>query len=384
MRREARWLVVLVAIQLGVWPSGAQAQGSPTIAVEPRVAGPGDAIVVRGQGWDNDCAVVLTFDADEGPRLGAAVPDQGAFMTEVTVPTDAAPGDHRLVATGRLFGDVDTQPAACGELSGTRSAATLEVRAPETTELVLSHDQVEFGAVSVGDEVEERLFATNVGTVTLERVAVDLDAAGEDFVVTDDACTQQLLRPEESCAFTVVFRPDEPADARATLVVTSDELDAPRTATLRGTGVPAGPELVAVPDVAGMARDQAERTLRSAGLALDADPGPADARVKAQEPAAGELVDVGTPVAVTLVVGDPRTDELLWALAALLGLATVGITTRAHGRSRRWLRTHVRLDPHGAASIKATVDQPDRQLSAAIRFEPRADAGTQSLREVGR
>jgi beta-lactam-binding protein with PASTA domain len=70
-------------------------------------------------------------------------------------------------------------------------------------------------------------------------------------------------------------------------------------------------QAVAVPDVGGATRDDAQRILEAAGLTLGViEPGdaPGDARVDFQSPSAGGQARVGSPVNVILVE-DGQADE---------------------------------------------------------------------------
>jgi hypothetical protein len=204
------------------------------------------------------------------------------------------------------------------------------------------------------------------------------------FEVAEDRCTEQVLRPEDSCELLVAFRPAAEGQPGDVLVVASD--DAPRTVSLSGTGV-AETSLVAVPDLVGLSLDEAEQATSAAGLALVPQrPGEAaDTTVDGQDPAPGTLVTTGTPVAVTLsgVEGTQDLGWLPWAGAGLLGVLALA---RAAGRRRssRWVRKHVRVRPRSQVPVEIITEELEGTASHAVRIAVRAHAGVQSVHEVTR
>jgi beta-lactam-binding protein with PASTA domain len=71
-------------------------------------------------------------------------------------------------------------------------------------------------------------------------------------------------------------------------------------------------QIVAVPEIRGATRDQAQQVLSAAGLTLGVlEPAgaPADAVVEFQNPAAGEQARVGAPVDVILTVEEEPEEE---------------------------------------------------------------------------
>lgn len=74
----------------------------PTLTVEPGTAYPGDTVSVVGQGFPAGVPVVVQLRDAEGNPVGDAVtvtPDEACgFVTDLTVPEDAEPGDHVVEA----------------------------------------------------------------------------------------------------------------------------------------------------------------------------------------------------------------------------------------------------------------------------------------------
>jgi LPXTG-motif cell wall-anchored protein len=74
----------------------------PTLTVEPSAAYPGDTVSVVGQGFPAGVPVVVQLHDAEGNAVGEPVtvtPDDACgFITELTVPADAEPGDHVVEA----------------------------------------------------------------------------------------------------------------------------------------------------------------------------------------------------------------------------------------------------------------------------------------------
>ncbi len=70
----------------------------PTLTVEPNAAYPGDTVSVVGQGFPAGVPVVVQLRDAEGNPVGDPItvtPDEACgFITDLTVPEDAEPGDH--------------------------------------------------------------------------------------------------------------------------------------------------------------------------------------------------------------------------------------------------------------------------------------------------
>lgn len=74
----------------------------PTLTVEPGSAFPGDTVLVVGQGFPAGVPVVVQLRDAEGNPVGEPItvtPDEACgFITDLTVPEDAEPGDHVVEA----------------------------------------------------------------------------------------------------------------------------------------------------------------------------------------------------------------------------------------------------------------------------------------------
>ena len=74
----------------------------PTLTVEPSAAYPGDTVSVVGQGFPAGVPVVVQLHDAEGNPVGEPItvtPDETCgFITDLTVPEDAEPGDHVVEA----------------------------------------------------------------------------------------------------------------------------------------------------------------------------------------------------------------------------------------------------------------------------------------------
>lgn len=74
---------------------------TPTVGVSDSTVLPGQEITVSGDRWFPGSTVSLSFQSTP-VRIGTAtVRADGSFSTRVTIPADATPGDHQIVARGR-------------------------------------------------------------------------------------------------------------------------------------------------------------------------------------------------------------------------------------------------------------------------------------------
>jgi hypothetical protein len=98
--------------------------------------------------------------------------------------------------------------------------------------------------------------------------------------------------------------------------------------------------------------------------------------------------EILTPEALAASTQRPWERNPLWllvAVAALLLLVTAVPAIRGERgrRQRRWVRQHVRAEPH-SSPIDVTVDRdPHSAPTFAIRLQPHNDIGTQTLKEGG-
>lgn len=77
-----------------------QGQG-PQLSLEPAAGLAGSEVAAKGSGFRGDCGVRLYFDAETGTALATAdVDESGAFSAQLTVPPQAAGGQHAVLAHG--------------------------------------------------------------------------------------------------------------------------------------------------------------------------------------------------------------------------------------------------------------------------------------------
>ncbi|GAB3756969.1 hypothetical protein GCM10027591_06310 [Zhihengliuella somnathii] len=78
----------------------------PAITVDPGTVAPGDVTSATGSGYfPNSTASVQLVDpagAPVGDPISVPTDENGAFVTDVPVPADAAPGDYTVVGTDDL------------------------------------------------------------------------------------------------------------------------------------------------------------------------------------------------------------------------------------------------------------------------------------------
>lgn len=99
-----RRMIAIAALLVIAVPTAAQAQYTPSpllsISLSSTVAGPGDTITVETSGWEPGSEVQITLEP--GGRVLATViaDDTGTAVAEVTIPTDLAPGEYTITASG--------------------------------------------------------------------------------------------------------------------------------------------------------------------------------------------------------------------------------------------------------------------------------------------
>src|SRR5579864_3120033 len=111
-------LVVALALALGQWvPQFVGAQTGAQITVDPSSFAPGDvnSVTVTGSGFTPNQDISVSYIASEGgnPTPESASPDpisdsNGAFTTQVPVPTDIDPGNYSVAAIGGTSFDFAT------------------------------------------------------------------------------------------------------------------------------------------------------------------------------------------------------------------------------------------------------------------------------------
>lgn len=195
----------------------------PTLTVVPGAAYPGDTVSVVGQGFPPGVPVVVQLRDVEGNPVGAPImvtPDEACgFITDLTIPEDAEPGDHV----------VDAQPEDGSE----GAEAPLEILAPgtnppgECSDPAITADPT---TVEAGDEV----MITGTGFPAGATVTVQLqDTEGNDIggpvtVTVDEDCgfTTPITVPEGTPPGVIIVdaQPDDGSEGAQTPIVVSESL----------------------------------------------------------------------------------------------------------------------------------------------------------------
>ncbi|WP_165362791.1 choice-of-anchor G family protein [Promicromonospora panici] len=205
----------------------------PTLTVEPGSAYPGDTVSVVGQGFPAGVPVVVQLRDAEGNAVGEPItvtPDEACgFITDLTVPEDAEPGDHV----------VEAQPEDGSE----GAEAPLEILDPgtnppgECTDPAITADPV---SVEAGDEV----MITGTGfpagaTVTVQLFDTEGNEIGDPVTVTvgDDCGFETPITVPEGTPPGVIIVDAQPDDgsegAQTPIVVTESFAGGERDLTAR-------------------------------------------------------------------------------------------------------------------------------------------------------
>lgn len=97
--RRLTWPVVSALALVLLAPPAAAQLGEPlTFRAVDDVVGPGTVVAVEGKGWQGGTRVQIEFDGTVVATT--TVRDEGRFSTDITIPPDAAPGQHDLRAVG--------------------------------------------------------------------------------------------------------------------------------------------------------------------------------------------------------------------------------------------------------------------------------------------
>jgi LPXTG-motif cell wall-anchored protein len=192
----------------------------PTLTVEPGAAYPGDTVSVVGQGFPAGVPVVVQLRDAEGNPVGDPItvtPDEACgFITDLTVPEDAEPGDHVVEAEPE-----DGSPGA---------EAPLEILVPgtnppgdECTDPTIVADPA---AVEAGAEVTVTGTGFPAGaTVTVQLKDTKGNNIGEPVTVTvDEDCgfTTPITVPEGTPPGVIIVdaQPDDGSEgAQAPIIV---------------------------------------------------------------------------------------------------------------------------------------------------------------------
>jgi len=214
----------------------------------------------------------------------------------------------------------------------------------------------------------QTVVATGTCESTVEETSLALDGVEVAVVrVQEQGLLGEVLVPIPDDADGGSHEMTTSCGGRATIVV--------RVAT-----PPAGPppgDLVPVPNVVGLPREQAEAVLANAGLEFALQQGTGS--VTGQEPTAGQLVAAGTVVTLEFTVSppSPRPKWLLpvggGALAVgLVGGSLLGRQVHRVRTERRWLDTEAEVRSTGSGP-RFDAPPPGRAPGLDIRLEVRRD-----------
>ncbi|MFD2797324.1 choice-of-anchor G family protein [Promicromonospora vindobonensis] len=195
----------------------------PTLTVEPSAAYPGDTVSVVGQGFPAGVPVVVQLHDAEGNPVGDPItvtPDEACgFITDLTVPEDAEPGDHVVEAEPE-----DGTPGA---------EAPLEILPPGTNPPAECSDPTitaDPTIVEAGDEV----IVTGTGFPAGATVTVQLfDTEGKKIggpvtVVVDEDCgfTTPITVPEGTPPGVIIVdaQPDDGSEGAQTPIAVVDNI----------------------------------------------------------------------------------------------------------------------------------------------------------------
>jgi hypothetical protein len=152
------------------------------------------------------------------------------------------------------------------------------------------------------------------------------------------------------------------------------------------------PTRVTVPNLVGLDTSRAEQLVNALDLTLVVTwQGEGEDRgvVGSQAPRAGRRVPRGTQVGVTAdrtpVVAPVARPWLPAAIAAaaLIALAIIATAATRRLRRRRWVRRHIRMDPHPDPAPDIAGQWVGPAPDRAVRLVFHEDHGVQSLEEVG-
>lgn len=105
-----------------------------------------------------------------------------------------------------------------------------------TPEILVTPSLKDFGIVELGNAISQIFTITNKGTAYLTINNINLTGA-PDFSIKTDNCTGKTLQLNASCTVETMFTPSSAGNMNATLIVQSNDPDAPSTnITLTGTG----------------------------------------------------------------------------------------------------------------------------------------------------
>lgn len=257
-------------------------------------------------GKDRDTAIGLLQEAGLDPELGAqefsedvpegavisADPAQGEAIRGTDVQLVTSRGPERFTVGGELVGQPVDQVLArlSTDLPGVTVARADDFSADVPRDAVLAFDPAPGTALKRGDTV----------TVVVSSGPAPVDVP--DVVGQSPEAAQSTL---EQLGFTVQRDGDRTASVpvgSVMAVTPGPDAGAQQYGSEVTITVSEGLPQVAVPDVTGQSRDDAQRVLEEAGLDVEVQQFFGN-RVIRQTPAAGETVDLGTTVTILATFG---------------------------------------------------------------------------------
>ncbi len=377
--------MLLVAATLISIPAAAVAQKGPEISIDPTTTSGGSAITVTGSGWDPSLGPVSVYSSIEdvtgptpSPPLGPPSPSPsptpdatGSFSITLVVPF-LPPGPYTVVAC-----------QDCGNSDGFPLARSSLIVAPAAPTLALSAMS---GTAGSGINAVGTGWNPANGPVSIFPDASDVSSPGAALFTGV---------PDATGTFTASMQaPDTPQDyVFVACQRCGAEPAATQTASFTVVSSQAPPARVTVPDLVGLDTRRAEQLVNALHLTLVIRwQGEGEERgiVGSQSPLPGRRVPQGRRVRVTAdrtpvvaPVARPWLPAAIAAAALIVLVAAIATAATRRPRRRRWVRRHIRTDPHPdpAPDIAGRWigPAPDR----AVRLVPHEDHGVQSLEEVG-
>ena len=100
-----RWTTALAALLLVALPTVAHAQNYTTqtgnLGVSDPTPAPGQTITATGSGYGGNASVTITMESQPVTLKTTTANAAGQLNTQITIPSNATPGNHTLRATGR-------------------------------------------------------------------------------------------------------------------------------------------------------------------------------------------------------------------------------------------------------------------------------------------
>jgi hypothetical protein len=148
----------------------------------------------------------------------------GSCTVDVTFSPKGAAGARN--AHLAVHYDGGSTQADVSELNGTATAPAPAVGV----------NDIDFGAVKVGDSKVATLTITNTGAAALHITTITR-TGGTVFTFSNDNCTQSTVAIGSSCTVAVTYTPASPSTYASVVTIADNAANTPQTANLTGTGV---------------------------------------------------------------------------------------------------------------------------------------------------